>query len=134
MADDANRKWKPEAEGGNNQHENNGKSEAKILINDPPGAAGEGEGEDDIFKVVAHQYNIGRFHGYICASRTHGDAHSGRGEGGGIVHSISDHGHRTDVFEFLDDFYFIFGKQIGVEFIDPDLPGNGLGHPGVVAC
>lgn len=111
VADDAEGEREGETQGGDDENEYDGAGEDEVLIEDAAGAAGVGEEEGDVFEAVAHEDDIGGFHGDIGAGGTHGHAQVGHSEGWGIVDSVANHHDGAFAAELADDAEFVLGEE-----------------------
>ena len=111
VGDNPDRQQQTESECGDDKDDDHAQREAEVLVNDPPGVPAEGEGEDDILQVVAHQNDVGGLHRDVCAGCPHGDADRCCGQRWGVVHAVADHCDGADCFQFFDHAHLVFGDS-----------------------
>ena len=73
----------------------------------------------ELREVVRHQHHVGGLQRDVGAGAAHRHADARRGQRRRIVHSITDHRHRTLRPQFLDDTQLLLRQQIGIDFRDP---------------
>src|SRR5690606_22722509 len=75
------------------QQQNGGYGDKNVLLDDAHDAAAQLDGHGYFVQPVLHQDDVGRFHGHVGARRAHRDADVRRGQGGGVVDAVTNHGH-----------------------------------------
>jgi len=86
-----------------------------------------------VAQVFTHQRHVGGFDGHVGAHRAHRDPHVGGGQRGSVVDAITDHRGGALSPELFDQPRFVFGAQLGVHVLDPDIAGQRRGGGRVVA-
>ena len=67
VSNNPDRQHQTESERRDDEHNDYGQRESKILVNDPPGMPAEGKSEDYVLQVVAHESDVGCLHRNVCA-------------------------------------------------------------------
>ena len=120
-------------EGGGGGEADDGEGEGEILFDDGEVFGGFVEEPGEEMEVVVEEDDVGGVDGGGAADAAHRDADGGAGEGGGVVDPVADHGEAPCFGEFGDFVEFVFGAKIGVDFVDAEHVGDGLGVLGIVA-
>src|SRR5882724_5338848 len=109
--------WVDDAERGERDEEGDeGESAEEILIDDAQRAVAQYEKTRQVAKVVAHEGDVGRLDGDVAAQRAHRYAEIARGEGGRVVHAITDHEDAAaGGFEATNLGEFFLGQAFGAE-------------------
>ena len=81
----------PAVERCNNREEVDGKRQGNAELDGLDRAVGQALEIRKLLDVVAHQDDIGSFHGDVAAKAAHGDAHRRGLQGGGIVDAVANH-------------------------------------------
>ena len=128
-----------EAEGGDQSPGGQGDSDAvvekgpeQVLLDVPQYPAGEPDGSGDIRRSGFHEHHVRRIQRNIRAC-SDGDADVRPGEGGGVVDTVSHHGHLPVFLKAADDGFLIPREHIGNHTLHADAGGNSPGGAAVIS-
>ena len=105
----------------------------QVGLDGPQCAPGKPDGVGGDSQVAAHQGEVARFDGDVCAG-AHRDAKVGLGEGGGVVDAVTDH--RNDLsfgLQPFNDADLVGREHFGDDGLDADLVGDGAGGASIRA-
>jgi hypothetical protein len=127
-------KWVQKADAGERDtHRVDRDCAGKVLPDDAPRSLSERDDINEADEIVAEQYDIGALARDIRA-RAHGNADIGFGQRWSVVYAVTQHrDHATSAHKILDSQPLVLRPKIGLDFGNPKLAGNRIGHQPCVA-
>ena len=105
-----------------------GHGEGEIVFDGGHHAPGQAQQVGQLPQVVVHQGDVRRVHGDVAAHATHGDAHQGFFQSGGVVDAVAHHAHRVPrLLAAVDPIQLILRAAVGLVHWNVQVSGNGAG-------
>ncbi|MCG3146752.1 MAG: hypothetical protein PCFJNLEI_00186 [Verrucomicrobiae bacterium] len=105
----------------------------QTLLDDPQRLPAEADAEGDFREIIRHQRHVRGFVRDIGAGHPHRHADIGHRQGRRVVDAVANHRDATVFFERFNVLRLLLRQDFGLDFVNPQLPGNVEGNPAVVA-